>query len=50
MSLISLSIRYNKIDGFIKIYYGIRYLVIFNHNSLDKTCDKIRSYYIRSYK
>ena len=35
-SSIPLRIRYNKIDGFMKIYYGIRYLVIFDHNQLEK--------------
>ena len=33
---IPLRIRYNEIDGFMKIYYGIRYLVIFDHNQLEK--------------
>ena len=31
-----LRIRYNKIDGFIKIHNKIRYLVLF-----DEKCDKI---------
>ena len=32
MGSIPLRIRYDKIDGFIKIYDGFRYLVIFGHN------------------
>ena len=30
MGSISLRIRFNEIDGFIKVYDGIRYLVLFN--------------------
>ena len=37
-----LRIRYDKTDGFTKIYDGNRYLVIFCHNCLDKICDRIR--------
>ena len=32
----------NKIDGFIKTFDGIRYLVILGHNWLDGTCDSIK--------
>ena len=39
---IPLRIRYNEIDGFMKIYYGIRYLVIFDHNQHEKIWDRIR--------
>ena len=35
-------IRYNKIDGFIKIHNKIRYLVLFD-GSCDKICDRINS-------
>ena len=31
MGSISLPIRFTEIDGFIKVYDGIRYLVLFNH-------------------
>ena len=42
-----LRIRYNKIDGFIKIHNKIRYLVLF-----DEKCDKIwdRIKYLKSKK
>ena len=33
--------RFNKADGFIIIYNGIRYLV-FGHFGYDKICDKIK--------
>ena len=42
MGLIPLRIRFEKIDGFIKIYDGIRYLVILDRNWLDKICDSIK--------
>ena len=32
-------IRYDEIDGFIKIHNGIRYLVLFDCSSFDKICD-----------
>ena len=35
-----LRIRYNKIDGFIKIYNRIRYLVLFDSGWFDKICDR----------
>ena len=43
-----LPIRFNKIDGFIKIYDGIRYLVLFDHGWCDEICDRIK--YLRSEK
>ena len=36
-----LRIWFNKIDGFIKIYDGIRYLVLFNYRWYE-ICDRIR--------
>ena len=35
-----LCIWIDKIDGFIKIYGRIRYLVLLNHNCYDEICDK----------
>ena len=32
----------DKIDGFIKIYDGIRYLVIIGHSWFDELCDSIK--------
>ena len=37
-----LRIRYDEIDGFIKIHNGIRYLVLFDCGWLDKICDRIK--------
>ena len=38
-----LKIRYDKIDGFIKVHYKIRYLVLFDYSYYyDKICNKIR--------
>ena len=37
-----LHIRFNKIDGFIKIHDKIRYLVLFDYSFCDKICDKIK--------
>ena len=37
-----LRIRFNKIDGFIKIHDKIRHLVLFDYSDCDKICDKIR--------
>ena len=34
-------IRLNEIDGFIEIYDGIRYLVLFGHSWYDETSDRI---------
>ena len=36
-----LRIRFDKIDGFIKIHDKIGYLVSFDYNYCDKVCDKI---------
>ena len=41
MGAIPLRIRFNKIDGFIKIHNKIRYLVLF-HEWCDKICDMIK--------
>ena len=35
-------IRFDKIDGFIKIYDGIRYLIILDHDRLYKIWDSIK--------
>ena len=38
-----LRIRFDKIDGFIRIRGGeVRYLVPFDHELFDKICDKIK--------
>ena len=37
-----LRVRFNKIDGFIKIHNNIRYLVLFDYSYCDKVCDKIK--------
>ena len=42
MGSIPLRIRFDKTDGFIKIYDGIRYLVILGHIWFDETCDSIK--------
>ena len=34
-------IRFDNIDGFIKIHDKTRYLVLFNYSYCDKICDKI---------
>ena len=38
----SLGARLDKIDGFIKIYNKIRYLVLPDYSYCDKICDKIK--------
>ena len=35
-------IKFDEIDGIIKIYDGIRYLVLFDHGWFDKICDNIK--------
>ena len=35
-------IRFDKIDGFIKIHDKIRYFVLFDYSYCDKICDKIK--------
>ena len=35
-------IRLNKIDGFYKVYDGIKYLVILGHSWSDEICDSIK--------
>ena len=42
MGSISLCIRFDKIDALIKIYDGIRYLVILDRNWFEKICDSIK--------
>ena len=37
-----LRVRFNKIDGFIKIYDEIRYLVLFDCSCCDEICDRIK--------
>ena len=37
-----LRIRFNKVDGFIKIYDGTRYLVLFGHGWYNAINDRIR--------
>ena len=37
-----LCIRFNKIDGFIRIYEGIRYLVLFGSEKYDSIYNRIR--------
>ena len=37
-----LRIRFDEIDGFIKVYDGIRYLVSFSNSWYDTICDKIK--------
>ena len=35
-------IRFDEIDGFIKIHDKIRYLVLFDYSHCDKICNKIK--------
>ena len=42
MGSIPLCIRFDEIDGFIKIYDGTRYLVLFSKSWYDKICDRIK--------
>ena len=42
MDSVPLHIRFDETDGFIKIYDGIRYLVLFNHRLYDKIFDRIK--------
>ena len=37
-----LRIRFDEIDGFIKIHDGIRYLLLFDHGWFDKVCNRIK--------
>ena len=37
-----LRIRFDKIDGFIKIYNGIRYLVLYDYERYNAIYDRIR--------
>ena len=38
----TLRIRFDKIDGFIKTYNGIRYLALFGHTQYDEICDRVK--------
>ena len=49
MGSILLRIMFDEINGFIKIYDEIRYLVIFDYGWFDKICDRIK-YLTSSYK
>ena len=42
MGSIPLRIRFDEIDGFIKIYGGIRFLVLVGHRWYDEICDRIK--------
>ena len=42
MALITLRIRFYKIDGFIEIYDRIRYLVTLGHSWFDEICDGMK--------
>ena len=42
MGVKPLHIRYDGIDGLIKIHNGIRYLVLFDCGWFDKICDRIK--------
>ena len=42
MGSILLHIRFDKIDGFIKIYDGIRYLVLLDHSWFDQVFNGIK--------
>ena len=42
MGLKALCIWFDKIDGFIKIYDGIRYSVLLSHSWYDKIFDRIK--------
>ena len=41
MGSIPLRIRFDEIEGFIKIYDGIRHLVLLGHKWYDEICDRI---------
>ena len=42
MGSLALCIRFKKVDGFIKSYDVIRYLVVLDQNWLDKICNSIK--------
>ena len=42
MSSTPLRVRFDKIDGYIKIDDRIRYLVLFGHGWYDEICDRIK--------
>ena len=33
---------FDKTDGFIKVYDGVRYLALLGHNWYDKICDRVK--------
>ena len=39
-----LRIRFDKIDGFIRVHNGTRYLVLFGPEKYDPICNRIRSF------
>ena len=41
MGSIPLRVRFDEIDGFIQIYDGLRYLVLFSY-SYDEICNRIK--------
>ena len=43
--VISYNIRFDEIDGFIKIYDGSRYLVLFDHGWFHRICNRIKYSY-----
>ena len=41
--MLSVRIRFDKIDGFIRVHGGeVRYLVLFDYGLFDEICDKIK--------
>ena len=46
MSAKPLLIRYDEIDGFIKVHNGIKYLVLLDCSWFDKICDRIKYFLI----
>ena len=42
MGSIPLRISFDKTNGFIKIYDGVRYLVLLDYGECDKICDRIK--------
>ena len=46
MGVKPLRIRFDKIDGYIKIHDKIRYLVLFDYSYCDEICDKINYLFI----
>ena len=42
MGSIPLRIKFDRVDGVIKIFEGIRYLVLLNHSLFDEICNEIK--------